>query len=101
MPSARQSGQTTLELILSLTLIAVTLTGAGWLLHAQWTRAKCAYLVFEHTRSRLSGILAYRPGQSAKVSIRIHEDENEVQGSGICGEAREKVSLRKLEAIAP
>lgn len=90
--SAAQSGQTTLELSVTAALISITLVGAGWLIRAQWDRAKCAYLVFESTHATRAGRL-----QKPSLLVSISTGDQEFTGVGLCGKARETVRLRKLE----
>ncbi len=91
-------GQTVLELTLSMGLVLITLTGAGWLLKAYWERTRCAYLVFEIAHARLVGRVLPGPIQ---VKISMGEDARSVHGEGLCGSVRENVVLNRLEADSP
>jgi hypothetical protein len=82
------------ELLISSALILVTLSGAGWVLRAQWDRTRCAYLAFEKTRAKLQGS---EVAWSAQIRFRENADSLETQVT--CGGATEKVSLKKLEAV--
>jgi len=86
-------GQTLIEFALSSTAVLLTLTAAGWVLRAHWDRARCAYLTFETTHAELIG----KPRVSIRVPILIQETPEGYEGSGACGKASEKVSLRKIE----
>ena len=88
------SGQTLIELLISSALITLTVTGAGWVLHAEWNRAKCEYLVFQKTRqglNRLSGVSSNNP------SVLLTDNGSEITGEGQCGDAVETVRLNRLE----
>lgn len=89
------SGQATLELVVSAALISLTLIGSGWLLKAQWNRGRCAYLVFETAHARLTGRL--EKGRPASVRIQVSESAEAVESLGECGQAREKITLPRLE----
>ena len=82
-----------MELVLSAAGVALVLAGAGWVLKAEWQRARCAHLVFERTHERLVGV----PERGISISVRVSEDASSVQGEGICGDAVERVEMRKLE----
>jgi len=81
-----------------MSLVLITLTGAGWLLKAYWDRTRCAYLVFEVAHARLVGRVLPGP---IRVNVSIGEDARSVQGEGVCGSARERVDLNRLEADSP
>lgn len=89
-----ESGQVLIELVISAASVALVLAGAGWVLKAEWHRARCAHLVFERTHERLVGA----PERGVSVSVRVTEDPVSVRGEGLCGTAIEQVELRKLEA---
>jgi hypothetical protein len=76
--------------------VILTLSGAGWVLRAEWDRARCAYLVFEVTHSKLVGAPA--PATPAPVSVTDQGDS--VVGHGVCGQSTETVRLPKLEATS-
>jgi hypothetical protein len=83
------------EFLISSLLVVATLSGAGWVLHAEWDRARCAYLVFEKTHSRLNG----HPSADS-FEILISEDAEQVEGTGSCRYARERVSFKKLSSAS-
>ena len=90
------SGQSLVELMISFALVTVTVTGATWILQAEWNRSKCAFLVFQATRESLNGTPS--PLQTtARSGVQITESGIEVTGEAHCGEALETVHLRKLE----
>lgn len=94
-----EAGQATLELVLSSALVIVALSGAGWLLKAQWERSRCAYLVFEATHARLTGRLFVLPeAKFGRIEIGFAEDGQFIQGEASCGSGSEKVRLPKLAA---
>jgi hypothetical protein len=86
-------GQVLLELVFSAAGVALVLAGAGWVLRAEWQRARCAYVVFERTHERLVGL----PEQGVSVSVRVSERPGSVLGEGRCGGANERVEMAKLE----
>jgi hypothetical protein len=88
-----ESGQATLEFSVSATLIALVLTGAGWILKVNWERAQCAYLVFETTHARVMGRIEPRQSQ---VQVLITESPSSIQGEGKCGDHTERVVMQKL-----
>jgi hypothetical protein len=88
------SGQTVTEFLLSSGLVLITLVGAGWMLHVEWHRAKCAYLVFQSAHTRLVGSIAL-----TSSVVKITEDDQGVNAEAECGKASETVHLNKLEAI--
>jgi hypothetical protein len=88
------SGQTLLEFTLTSTAVILTLIGSGWVLRAYYERARCVELVFEKTHAALRG------AESAPhFAVSIDETAEGVRGSGRCGNAREELALKKLEAI--
>ena len=91
----REEGQAVLDLLITSTLIALTITGAGWVLRAQWDRARCAHLVFEKAHARLFGL---GPG-ALSVGLRVADAGDAVEAEAQCGDARERVRLRKLEKV--
>ncbi len=94
-PFNGKSGQTTLELLISGSLVVLMLTGAGWVFRAQWNRAKCAFLVFEHTHARLVGSVSLQRPASYRISIL--DGPTDVIGEAQCKDAHEKVVFKKLE----
>lgn len=96
-PMVRQSGQATLEVLVSSTLVLVVFAGAGWVLRAAWERGKCAALVFEATRGALS-----REHRPLAVELSISESDEALVGEARCGARRpaiERVGFRKLEKL--
>ncbi len=98
-PSCSEAGQTTIEFAISVGILVLSISGAGWLFYAKWQRAKCAYLVFEHTHARLTGVVSFPTLSALSKGIHLQEDELGVEGQGRCQDAMEKVRLRKLEGI--
>lgn len=88
-----QLGQATFELILSAGLIAVTLSGVGWILKLEWDRARCAYLVFEQTHARTMK----RSSRPSPLRVSIEEGTRQVRGKATCGAVETSVSFSKLE----
>src|SRR5688500_17649473 len=94
MSNLDDRGQALLELTLGAALLALTLTGAAWVLRIEWRRTQCAHVVFEATRAAVRG-QSVRAPTGMRLEIRASEDS--VTGEGRCGDARETVSLRRLE----
>ena len=90
-----RSGQTLLEFLLSASLLTVTISGVGWMLRAEWDRARCAYFVFETTHATLTG----RALPRVSTEVRIRDGTTEVSGEARCGSARQEVRLPKLEEL--
>ena len=95
-PGPTESGQVTLELVVSFSLLSLVLAGAGWLLKLELDRARCAYLVFESAHARLSG----RSGPEPRIEIQVSESEASVKAVGRCGSGALTVELPKLESLA-
>ena len=93
------AGQALLELLVSGGFLFLLLSGTGWILQLIWQRGQCTYLVFESTRSALSGT-PYPP--SNPLQIQVTESSSSVSGQSSCGKAGrplERVGLRKLEGM--
>ena len=86
-------GQTLTEFIASIGLVVLAILGSASLFQAEWHRAQCAYLVFETTHAQLTG----RKPPFSQVHVQILESDNDFTGEARCGQARERVSLPKLE----
>lgn len=86
-----------IELAVSSILVAITLSGSGWLLQAEWQRGRCAYLVFEKAHGRLVGAPASPLGDGPGTRIVISEDSSSVRGDGQCQDAHEQTGFNKLE----
>jgi hypothetical protein len=86
-------GQTLIEFIFSSALVMLAIGGSGWLFKAEWQRAKCAYIVFEKTHAKIVGSADPEPQELVFFS----ESEDGLSGESTCGQARERVSLPKLE----
>jgi hypothetical protein len=84
------------EFLLGLLLSILSVVAASGLLHAQWERARCAYLTYEAAHARLTGAAT-----RLDPAIRVDEDGTAVRGYGTCDQAHEKVELPKLEPVAP
>ena len=101
-----RSGQALLELLVSGGFVLILLAGAGWILQGAWERGRCAHLVFETTRGRLSGIPGLPFPISLKTphgpSVRIEDSRISVIGEGQCGwfvKTTARVGFRKLETM--
>jgi len=93
--SHRILGQAITELILSLHLLIVLVSGAAWVLHAAWERGKCTYLVFERTRAALTAA----PGPLLLGPVDYEETSGEVVSRASCGQEHEQVGFKKLELM--
>jgi hypothetical protein len=74
-------GQSTVELLISVSVLMITLVGVGWVFKAEWDRGKCVYFVFEKTHAAL-------------VVQNLPEGAT---GVALCGGSPETVSLPQLE----
>ena len=91
----KTSGQALMELLVSSSLLLAVISGAGWVFHCAWERGKCAYMVFEATRSVLAD-----GGPSRGIALQSWRDsDGEVVGRGRCGRQVEQVGFRKLEGL--
>ena len=94
---AGQKGQTLLEFTVSAAMLALVISGSGWLLRVEWERSRCAFLVFEKTHARLTGTNPPR----TQVRIIIREKPDSVEGEGKCGNSIEHVEFDRLEKMDP
>lgn len=114
-------GQASLEFAISATVIAVLLSGAGWVLKAEWDRGRCAYLTFERTHSVLTdteespasglipmalrgprgtgGLTRFPHVKQAPAAVSVSDNGPAISGIGQCGTAIEGLSLLKLESL--
>jgi hypothetical protein len=98
-------GQSTVELLISVSVLMITVSGVGWVFKAEWDRGKCVYFVFEKTHAALVGTKS--PNASRRIDSRIDSmlDSTIVvqnlpegaKGVALCGGSPETVSLPKLE----
>jgi hypothetical protein len=91
---ADERGQTLLEFVAIVPVIAAVILGTGWLLSETNRRTECTRLVFEAVRSRLEG--------GAAVSFRIvggelRNVEDGVEGKLKCGLHTEALFLPKID----
>jgi hypothetical protein len=91
----RQTGQALLEMAISFAVITITLTGASWVLKAEWNRFQCAYLTFEAVHAKMTGSF-----QRIHPKTTVVDNGNSVIGLGVCGGVREQVELPYLEAAS-
>ncbi|HUP56898.1 MAG TPA: hypothetical protein VM598_05550 [Bdellovibrionota bacterium] len=89
-----EEGHVLLETMAALSLSAVAVVALFGLLRDGWNGARCAHLVFEAGRARLSGATELR----TRVEVRITETPDTVIAEGSCGSARERVEFVKLES---
>jgi hypothetical protein len=87
-------GQTTIELLATVSLLVTTLAGMGYLFKAEWERGHCAYLAFEKTHAVAMGALPF----SLVSSVLIADLPDSVRGTAFCGGSPEMISIPKLEA---
>lgn len=90
--TSSQSGQSTVEFLLTGTLISGIIIRSAFLFKAELDRFNCAHIVFETTRARLEG--SWRPTSATIVTIQ--ETSDKLIGRATCGGASESVSLPKL-----
>jgi hypothetical protein len=88
------SGQALLELTACIGAAGLALAGATLLLQAAWNRAKCSYLVFETAHARLVGAVPPR----SLLRISVEETPDGVRAEALCGQARERIALPRLES---
>ncbi len=91
---ADERGQTLIEFVAIIPVIALTILGTGWLLRETNRRTECTRLVFEAVRSRLEGGTAIG-FQIAGGEIRNVEDG--VEGKLKCGSHTEALFLPKID----
>ncbi len=89
-----------IELLFTIPMIVLTLTGAGWFLKVEWDQGRCAYITFEKTHAQLTGASplagpSLASSYGGRVQVRVSSDS--VQGSGDCGSSSEKVALPQLD----
>jgi hypothetical protein len=90
-----------IELLFTIPMIVLTLTGAGWFLKVEWDQGRCAYITFEKTHAQLTGS---SPLSGANLSasayggrVQIQVSPESVQGSADCGSSTEQVGLPQLD----
>jgi hypothetical protein len=98
-----RGGQALIELLGSLSLLVLAVTGGGTLLKTEWNRLKCAYLVFEIGHQKLTQEANDADsGRSVRIDYENGLVNVQVQGEGIlasaqCGQSHESVKLPNLE----
>jgi hypothetical protein len=100
IPLGGEQGQSLVELLVSISTVAITLGAAGWLLKVEWDRGKCAYVVFEKTHARVAHAGFYGlsdPTALLSAPVSIQDRPDSVQGDARCGASVESVRLPKLE----
>jgi hypothetical protein len=97
VPLGGEQGQTLLELLASISTVAVTLGAAGWLLKVEWDQGKCAYVVFEKTHAQVAHSRPPRSPAWLDAPVGIEDFPDAVKGDANCGESHEAVTLPKLE----
>jgi hypothetical protein len=93
-----QAGQTLIEFVAILPVLAAAILGTGWLLRETNRRTECARLVFEAVRSRLEGgsALSFR-----LAGGKIRNIEDGVEGELKCGLHTETLFLPKIDHRKP
>lgn len=89
-------GQTTVELLATLSTVVLAITAAGWMLKVEWDRGKCAHIVFERTHAQVSNSLPPITGWGGEIPVQVQSMPDSVEGHGIC-ESLESVSLPQLD----
>lgn len=100
MRRLNELGQTTVELIASLSTVVLTITAAGWLMKVEWDRGKCAYIVFEKTHAQATHSLPPLFTWGSDMPVQVQNVPGGTEGTGICGQSAERVSLPQLDPEA-
>jgi hypothetical protein len=93
-----EQGQTLIEFLAFVPVIALTIVGTGWVLRETNRRTECARTVFEAVRTRLEG------GSRASAwdsGVALREVDDGVEGRRKCGLHTETVFLPKLDRRRP
>ena len=91
-------GQSTVELLVSASVLMITLTGVGWIFKAEWDRGKCVYVVFEKTHAALIGAPSPNPPRWMDSPSAVENLPQGAKGLALCGGSPETVSLPSLES---
>lgn len=90
-----------IELLFTIPMIVLTLTGAGWFLKVEWDQGRCAYIAFEKTHAQLTGasplLGANLSASSYGGRVQVQVSSDSVQGSADCGSSSENVALPQLD----
>jgi hypothetical protein len=89
-----EMGQTTVELLVSTSLLVIAVSGMGYLFKAEWDRGKCAYLVFEKTHAAVTSGSA---PESQDSQVQTEDLPDSVRGVALCRGTPEIISIPKLE----
>lgn len=95
---ADERGQTLVEFVMIVPVIALVITGTAWLLRETTRRTECSRLVFEGVRSRLEG---GRAMSLRTAGGEIHEFGDGVQGKLKCGTHTEILFLPRIDRRKP
>jgi len=90
-------GQSTVELLISVSVLMITLSGVGWVFKAEWDRGKCIYFVFEKTHAALIGTKSLNSSRWMDSPIDVQNLPEGAKGVALCGGSPETVSLPQLE----
>jgi hypothetical protein len=90
-------GQSTVELLISVSVLMITVSGVGWVFKAEWDRGKCVYFVFEKTHAALIGTKSPNSRRWMDSPIDVQSLPEGAKGVALCGGSPEMVSLPQLE----
>ena len=90
-------GQSTVELLISVSVLMITLSGVGWVFKAEWDRGKCVYFVFEKTHATLVGAKIPNSNRWMDSTIVVQNLPEGAKGVALCGGSPETVLLPQLE----
>lgn len=93
-----ESGQTLIEFAAMIPIIALVISGTGWLLRETNRRTECSRLVFEAVRARLEGVT---PVGFRLAGGKIRIVENGAEGELKCGPHTESLFLPKIDRRKP
>ena len=101
----KDQGQSLIEFIIFVIPVVLMLVLVAKLFGSEWSRAQCAYLVFEKTHAKRIGkpnlqlpiSVPFFLQNSLNVHIHVEEKKDRWRGIGKCGDVREEVDLPKLE----
>jgi hypothetical protein len=90
-----EEGQTLVEFILVLPILAVAIAGTFWLLRAATLRTECTRTVFEAVRGSLgeNAVAAFNPYRNG---VFLRRDDEGVEGWKKCGTHVERLFLPHL-----
>jgi hypothetical protein len=97
----RNRGQSTVELLISVSVLMITVTGVGWVFKAEWDHGKCIYFVFEKTHAALIGTKIPSSNIWMDSPIDVQNLPEGAKGIAFCGGSPETVSLPQLEPNTP